>query len=318
MARRISEELARAIREQAKIVRPELVYADNVIVGPRLRRVDPAVVETLAQSIAEIGLQVPISVRLEEQPDRQCLFLVAGAHRLAAVKKLGWENVPAVFIEADCIDVRRWEIAENLHRAELTVLERAEHVTEWLRLTEKKQQEDKPAQVAPVSVRGRTEGRGNTGGINAAVRELGIERTEAQRSVTIAEALTPEAKSAAVEAHLDDNQSALLAVAKTPAERQVAKIEELAQQRRGAAEPAPDPRKAAAGELAGHLVPRFSREEWPRLLKLITTLKCRLLVEELVRLGVTGSEPAFGSGLGVERDQPLSEALLRPTKGKKS
>ncbi len=291
MARRISEELARAIQEQAKIVRPELVYADNVIVGPRLRRADPAVVETLARSIAEIGLQVPISVRLEEQPDRQCLFLVAGAHRLAAVKKLGWEQVPAVFIEADSIDVRRWEIAENLHRAELTVLERAEHVTEWLRLTEEKQRGVLRQVDAKLSVRGR-EGEGRPeSGIRAASRELGITEPEARRSVTIAEALTPEAKTAAVDAHLDDNQSALLTVAKTPAEQQVAKVGELVRQRRGAAEPAPDPRKAAAGELAGHLAPRFSREEWPRLLELITTLKCRLLVEELTRLGVTGPEP---------------------------
>ena len=291
MARRISEELARAIQEQAKIVRPELVYADNVIVGQRLRRVDPTVVDTLAQSIAEIGLQVPISVRLEEQPDRQCLFLVAGAHRLAAVKKLGWEQVPAVFIEADSIDVRRWEIAENLHRAELTVLERAEHVTEWLRLTEDKQRGEKLRQADAVS----KGGRGQEGGIRAASRELGISEPEARRSDTIAESLTPEAQTAAVEAHIDDNQSALLAVAKTPADEQVAKVEELAKQRRGATEPAPDPRKAAAGELAGHLAPRFSREEWPRLLELFTTLKCRSLVEELTRLGVSGRESGAGA-----------------------
>jgi hypothetical protein len=34
------------------------------------------------------------------------------------------------------IDARLWEIAENLHVAELTELERAEHVTEWIRLAE--------------------------------------------------------------------------------------------------------------------------------------------------------------------------------------
>ncbi|MBI1209757.1 MAG: hypothetical protein GC191_21060, partial [Azospirillum sp.] len=84
MARRISAELARAVQEQSKIVQPELVFTESVIVGPRLRRINPAAVDALAQSIADIGLQVPITVRLEEQPDRQCMFLVAGAHRLAA------------------------------------------------------------------------------------------------------------------------------------------------------------------------------------------------------------------------------------------
>jgi hypothetical protein len=36
---------------------------------------------------------------------------------------------------------------------------------------------DKPAQLAPVCIKG---GRGNEGGINAAVRDLGIDRSEAQ------------------------------------------------------------------------------------------------------------------------------------------
>jgi hypothetical protein len=32
--------------------------------------------------------------------------------------------------------VRLWEIAENLHRAELSVLERSEHIAEWVRITD--------------------------------------------------------------------------------------------------------------------------------------------------------------------------------------
>lgn len=43
-------------------------------------------------------------------------------------------------------DARLWEIAENLHRAELTVQERAEHIAEWVRLTG-----EKVAQLAPPS-----------------------------------------------------------------------------------------------------------------------------------------------------------------------
>ncbi len=67
---------------------------------------------------------------------------------------------------------------ENLHRAELTALERAEHVAEWVGLTDVQS-----AQVAPIESK-RADGRGHRqeGGINAAVRELGIDRTEAQRA----------------------------------------------------------------------------------------------------------------------------------------
>jgi hypothetical protein len=76
-----------------------------------------------------------------------------------------------------------------LHRADLTVQERSEHITEWVALTDEKVK----AQVAPLD-RPHDRGRANQG-INAAVRDLGIDRTEAQRAVKIA-SLTPEAKEA--------------------------------------------------------------------------------------------------------------------------
>jgi hypothetical protein len=64
------------------------------------------------------------------------------------------------------------------------------------------------------------------------VRELGIDRTEAQRAVKIA-SIAPEAKEAARVAGLNDNQSALLRVSReaTP-EHQVAKVAEIAAERK--------------------------------------------------------------------------------------
>jgi hypothetical protein len=70
------------------------------------------------------------------------------------------------------------------------VAERAEHIAEWVRITGEKVK----AQVAPLD-RPHDRGRQNQG-INAAVRDLGIDRTEAQRAVKIA-AIAPEAKEAA-------------------------------------------------------------------------------------------------------------------------
>ena len=67
---------------------------------------------------------------------------------------------------------------KNLARAELTALERDEHVAEWIRLAEKKAGE-KPAQVAQVS----KGGRGNEGGLSKAARDLGIDRDEGRRAV---------------------------------------------------------------------------------------------------------------------------------------
>jgi hypothetical protein len=97
---------------------------------------------------------------------------------------------------------RLWEIAENLHRAELTKLERDENIAEWIRLTEQSSQLD-------------TKGLGHRpqGGVNAAARDLGVDKNEAHRAVKVA-SLSDEAKAAAVEHGLDDNRSALLAAAK--------------------------------------------------------------------------------------------------------
>ena len=60
----------------------------------------------------------------------------SGHHRLEAAKSLGWESLHGIIIEGDATAGRLAEIAENLHRAELTALERAEHVSEWVRLTD--------------------------------------------------------------------------------------------------------------------------------------------------------------------------------------
>lgn len=60
-------------------------------------------------------------------------------------------------------DARFWEIAEKLHRAELSKIERDELVAEWINITDA----SKPAQVGQVSG-----GPGNEGGVSAAARNL--------------------------------------------------------------------------------------------------------------------------------------------------
>jgi len=115
------------------------------------------------------------------------------------------DEIPAVVSDGTEIEATLWEISENLHRADLTVLERSEHVSEWIKLTE-----ERVAQVAPPGG-----GQPASKGIRGAVRELGIERTEVQRAVKIS-GIPDEVKKAAKDAGLDDNQSALLQVAAEP------------------------------------------------------------------------------------------------------
>jgi len=186
-----------------------LLSLDDIDVPSGRRAVNRETVKTLAESIKRIGLRQPISVT---SPVKNRYRLITGAHRLEAVRANGDHMILSSVMDVSELDARLWEISENLHRADLSKLERSEQVAEWVRLTEDKRAK---AQVAPWD---HTGGRADKG-INAAVRDLGIDRTEAQRSVKIA-GIAPEAKEAAREAGLDDNQSALLKIAAAPVERQ--------------------------------------------------------------------------------------------------
>jgi ParB/RepB/Spo0J family partition protein len=177
----------------------------EIIVGANpLRPLDGEEVKRLAVSMQRIGLMTPVAVRRvpwQNEESGDSYELIAGRHRLAAAISLGWEEIDAVEIRCSDVDARLWEIAENLHRAELTKLRRDEQVAEWIRLTD-------VAQVAPHQKAGQ-----QPGGVRAAARELGVDRDDARRAVKVA-SLSDEAKAAAVEHHLDDNRSALLEAAK--------------------------------------------------------------------------------------------------------
>ena len=122
----------------------------------------------------------------------------------AAIKALGWAKVPCFVIEDDAIEAQMWEIAENLHRAELTALERDEQIAKWVELAESRIS----VQSAQKMERGRPEG-----GKSAASRELGIDRTDATRATKVA-SLSDEAKQFARDTGLEKNRSALLEASK--------------------------------------------------------------------------------------------------------
>lgn len=184
---------------------------DEIVIGDR-RPVNDEAVKRLAQSIRQVGLQHPITVRSV----RGEFLLVAGRHRLEACKRLNLNSIQAEVTKLDDIDAEMWEISENLHRAELTKLERDEQISRWIVLVEQKRVS---AQVDHKPQGGRPEG-----GISAASRDLGIERKDAARAVQVA-SLSEEAKDAAREHGLDDNRSALLeAAAKPTVAEQVAAI----------------------------------------------------------------------------------------------
>lgn len=178
----------------------EIISINSITIPEGRRAIDEATVQTLATSIAKIGLHTPITVRRDSDGEA---ILVAGAHRLSAVQMLGWDKISCFALTCSEDEADMWEIAENLHRADLTVLQRSEQIAKWVEIANRIS-----AQLAPKPQGGRPEG-----GERQASRELNLGRDEVRRAVKVSK-LSIEAKKAAVTQGLDDNQSALLRAAR--------------------------------------------------------------------------------------------------------
>lgn len=117
----------------------------NIEVRERHRPLSDDAVARLAASMREIGLRSPITIRVVNDyvlPDGEICdgvpILVAGHHRLAAAKSLGWSTIECVDADDDAISAELWEIAENLHRLDLTKEQRDEHLRRYADLREAK------------------------------------------------------------------------------------------------------------------------------------------------------------------------------------
>ena len=170
------------------------------------RRLDTDHVKRLAASIAEIGLQVPISVtsadaNVNGSYNGKTYSVVAGRHRLKACLSLGWTEIPVNVLDLTEIQSAIWQIDENLCRLELTQLERAEHLR-----ARKNFYEAAHPETRPVTERGGP-GRGKTAANSAAVlsapsfvedtaRKSGMSERSVRESVHRAEAISPEVKEA--------------------------------------------------------------------------------------------------------------------------
>lgn len=194
------------------------IAIDDIVIRDGRREVDPGVVKRLADSIENVGLRHPITVRKKGEQ----YILVAGRHRIEAFKKLDREHIPSCIVSMTNAEARMWEIAENLHRAELNKLDRANQIKEWVALCEQERKKDITAPRAEKSM-GRPEG-----GVAAASRELGMAESTVREAVDIA-GISPDVQEEIVKAGLDNSQTALRIIARQAPENQTAKVRELAQ-----------------------------------------------------------------------------------------
>lgn len=229
------------------------INVDGIIIGDR-REVDPKTVRYLAASIKDVGLQHPITVRKVGDD----VHLVAGRHRLEAVKATGAQTIQAHVVRWSKDRARMWEISENLHRAELSKIERADQIEEWRALRAKGVQVEHPSpNTQPHDV-----------GVSATADELGVSRFEVMRARTIA-SLSDEAREAAADAGLENNQSVLLQVAARPKEEQAAAVAEIAAAR--ALKTEQDIKNRAAQDVAELFATHIPADVWDMLKASIKT-----------------------------------------------
>lgn len=105
---------------------------DDIQIRKRVRQLDEEKLADLSYSIKKDGLLQPLVIALFEGKH----VLIAGMHRMEVCRRLRWKMVPVRMIAniKDENHLLRLELSENLFRNELSLLERAVHLAEYLKL----------------------------------------------------------------------------------------------------------------------------------------------------------------------------------------
>lgn len=188
------------------------ISISDIHIGERLREIDEDHAQAIALSIGEIGLQSPIQVRPTPAQKGGKFTLVAGGHRLRGCQIAGLTEVDAFVVKADGRQAQLLEIAENLFRNDLSIIDRAIFVQQYRALWEEEHGEirrggdQKSKDHGDPLIVGR---------FSAHVADrLGISEPSAKRLGTIAARLHPELRSALRHTLVADQTTMLLKLAK--------------------------------------------------------------------------------------------------------
>lgn len=158
-------------------IKSETVPVDQIRVGERFRA-DTGDLSTLKKDIERRGLIHPLAVIRREDGYE----LAAGGRRLAAITELGWSEVPVRLFNGNLNehDLRSIELAENIHRKDLTWQEESSLTKHLHALQQEEHGKD----------------RGSGWSVEDTASLLGVNRTTVSRNVELANAteLIPELK----------------------------------------------------------------------------------------------------------------------------
>lgn len=180
----------------------------KISVATRLRDLDEDLARVISGSIAEYGLMNPITVRATPRAKAGSYTLIAGLHRLRATELLALETIDCFVLKADQSDAQLLEIAENLHRNELSVIDRAVAVLKYRELWEERH--GKIQRISKRNPLGQVVPSGDHGFSDHTAKRLGLHPKTIKRLSQIALNLHADLRSAVKGTDLADNQSALL------------------------------------------------------------------------------------------------------------
>src|ERR1035437_213048 len=108
------------------------VALNHILIPENYRPCQQEHVRALAASMnTPAGLRTPITVWKSdgqgERASRGSWVLIAGRHRFEAAKSLNWTHIDSLELNGTLQQARRWHLEENLIRADLSVLDRADH-----------------------------------------------------------------------------------------------------------------------------------------------------------------------------------------------
>jgi ParB-like chromosome segregation protein Spo0J len=221
--RRVAQNAAASSNPTGPSYKIRYFAPDEIKADSPSRPINADTVERIAEGNRRHGQFSPLTVRVING----VAHLTTGFHRLEAAKTLKLKKVPCFVIRGKTI-ARLWQISENLHRAELTVLDEAEQTAEWLALVEKLA----PSQDRDAEKRGpgRPEGLKKKAAKELPIpgKNLAAKQKALDRRLKLAK-IAPAARQAARDAGFADSQTKLSRIAREPTPKaQRAAVEAMA------------------------------------------------------------------------------------------
>lgn len=191
-----------------------LVQISEIKVNPGRREASPEAVQELAHSISTVGLLNPITIDRERT-------LIAGLHRLEAVKVLGWAEVECTVSSLEGLEAELAEIDENVVRNDLPVMERNDIMLHRKEIYE---------QIHPETRHGMRNGQTSKDAKFASLEtksfaedtaeKLGISKSTVAHQIQAAKNTTPEAKRIIRDSNAKITQQTALKLSRLPPEQQ--------------------------------------------------------------------------------------------------